>query len=175
MIEIHPNLYVGTQEDYELVVEAHETWCVVHAQAIPYHRLAVTYSPGGTVPGDHPERYVARRGNRLMLNLVDSRDPADIPKEAIDAALVFIHRCLSGGRPVLIHCGFGISRSATIGLLYLLVYTDTLPTESLATAEEAYRRVYPSYRPSLGMRGFLEAHWEEYVRKGMTTVEEMIS
>jgi len=86
MIEIHPNLYVGTQEDYELVVEAHETWCVVHAQAIPYHRLAVTYSPGGAVPGDHPERYVARRGNRLMLNLVDSRDPADIPKEAIDAA-----------------------------------------------------------------------------------------
>lgn len=165
MIEIYPNLYVGTQEDYELVVEAHGTWCVVHAQASPYHALAVTYSPAGMVPGDHPERYAARRGNRLMLNLVDSRDPADIPKEAIDAALVFIHRCLGRGRPVLIHCGFGISRSAAIGLLYLLAYTDSLPTDSLDAAEEAYRRIYPSYRPSRGMRGFLEAHWEEYARE----------
>lgn len=165
MIEIYPNLYIGTQEDYELAVEAHETWCVVHACQSPYHCLAVTYSPVGTVPEDHPERYVARRGNRLMLNLVDSRDPADVPKEAIDAALTFIHRCLGKGRPVLVHCGFGISRSAAIGLLYLAAYTDALPPGSLAGAEAAYRRIYPPYRPSRGMRGFLEAHWDEYARK----------
>ena len=50
----------------------------------PYHCLAVTHSPLGTVPPDHLEHLVARRGNRLMLNLVDSRNPADMPKEAID-------------------------------------------------------------------------------------------
>ncbi|NLA31723.1 MAG: dual specificity protein phosphatase family protein [Methanomicrobiales archaeon] len=164
MIEIYQNLYIGTQEDYELMVEAHETWCVVHAQASPYHCLAVTYSPVGTVPEGHPERYVARRGNRLMLNLIDARDPEDVPKEAIDAALTFIHRCLMRGRPVLVHCGFGISRSAAIGLLYLAVYTDTLPHESLADAEAAFRRIYPLYQPGRGMRGFLKEHWEEYTQ-----------
>lgn len=100
-----------------------------------------------------------------MLNLVDSRNPADIPKEAIDAALAFIDRCLSAGRPVLVHCGFGVSRSAAIGLLYLAAYTDALPTESLAEAEAAYRRIYPPYKPGRGMRGFLEAHWDEYSRR----------
>jgi hypothetical protein len=165
MIEIYQNLYVGTQEDYEVTVETHETWCVVHACRSPYHCLAVTYSPVGTVPPDHPERLVARRGNRLMLNLVDTKDPADVPKEAIDAALSFIDRCLAAGRPVLVHCGFGVSRSASIGLLYLAAYTDALPTESLAAAEEAYRRIYPPYKPGRGFRGFMEAHWEEYTKK----------
>jgi protein-tyrosine phosphatase len=101
-----------------------------------------------------------------MLNLVDSRDPADIPKEAIDAALDFIHRCLHKGRPVLVHCGFGVSRSAAIGLLYLAAYTDVLPRGSLAEAEEAYRRIYPPYKPGRGIRGFMEAHWDEYTGGG---------
>ena len=166
MIEIYPYLYIGSQEDYEVVVEAHDTWCVVHACRNPYHCLAVTYSPLGTVPADHPEHLVARRGNRLMLNLVDSRDPADIPKEAIDAALDFIHRCLPKGRPVLVHCGFGVSRSAAIGLLYLAAYTDVLPRGSLAEAEEAYRRIYPPYMPGRGIRGFMEAHWDDYAGRG---------
>lgn len=165
MIEIYQNLYIGTQEDYEVAVEAHETWCVVHACRSPYHCLAVTYSPLGTVPPDHPEHLVARRGNRLMLNLVDSTDPAEVPKEAIDAALAFIHRCLGEGRQVLVHCGFGVSRSASIGLLYLVAYTGVLPTESLAGAEAVYRQIYPPYRPGRGMRGFMEAHWDEYTRE----------
>ncbi|NMA88202.1 MAG: dual specificity protein phosphatase family protein, partial [Methanoculleus bourgensis] len=67
--------------------------------------------------------------------------------------------------PVLVHCGFGISRSAAIGLLYLATYTDVLPPGNLADAEAAYRRIYPPYRPSRGMRGFLEAHWDDYARK----------
>jgi hypothetical protein len=58
MIEIYQNLYIGTQEDYEVAVEAHETWCVVHACRSPYHCLAVTYSPLGMVPPDHPEHLV---------------------------------------------------------------------------------------------------------------------
>ncbi|HOI12573.1 MAG TPA: dual specificity protein phosphatase family protein [Methanoculleus sp.] len=165
MIEIYQNLYIGTQEDYEVTVEAHETWCVVHACRSPYHCLAVTYSPLGMVPPDHPEYLVARRGNRLMLNLVDTRDPEDVPKEAVDAALAFIDRCLSEGRQVLVHCGFGISRSAAIGLLYLAAYTDALPTGSLAEAEEVFRKIYPPYRPGRGIRGFLEAHWDEYARR----------
>ena len=165
MIEIYPNLYVGTQEDYEVTVEAHDTWCVVHACRQPYHWRGVTNSPIGTVPKDHPEHLIARRGNRLMLNLVDTRDPEAVPKEAIDAALAFIHRCLGTGRPVLIHCGFGISRSAAIGLLYLAAYTDVLPAGGLADAEEAYRKIYPPYRPGRGIRGFLAAHWDEYAGK----------
>jgi hypothetical protein len=169
MIEIYPNLYIGTQEDYELTVETHDTWCVVHACEGPEYCLAVCSGPFGSVPDDHPERLIARRGNRLMLNLIDSPNPADIPGESIDAALSFIHRCLGNGRPVLVHCGFGVSRSASIGLLYLAAYTDALPKDSLAEAETAFRRIYPLYKPSRGIHGFLEAHWEEYARKRMVS------
>ncbi|WOX58022.1 hypothetical protein [Methanoculleus receptaculi] len=47
---IYPNLYIGSQEDYEVVVEAHETWCAVAC-------LAVTHSSLDTVP---PSRRITR-------------------------------------------------------------------------------------------------------------------
>jgi predicted protein tyrosine phosphatase len=135
----------------------------------PYHCLAVTHSPLGTVPPDHLEHLVARRGNRLMLNPVDSRNPADIPKEAIDAALDFVHRCLQEGRPVLVHCGFRVSRSAAIGLLYLVAYTDVLPRVSLAEADEAHRRIYPLYSPCRRDQGVYGGAPGRLCRKGATT------
>jgi len=104
-----------------------------------------------------------------MLNLVDSRNPADIPKEAIDAALDFVHRYLQEGRSVLVHCGFGVSRPAAIGLLYPVAYTDVLPRGSLAEAEEAYRRISPPYRPGRGIRGFMEAHRDDYAGRKVAT------
>jgi protein-tyrosine phosphatase len=35
-----------------------------------------------------------------------------------------IHNCLQNGEPVLVHCAFGIQRSATIIVCYLIKYYD---------------------------------------------------
>jgi hypothetical protein len=161
MVEIWPGLHVGNELDYENNVQHQEGWSVVHACKEPYHREALGYRTR-RVPDAHPESLVARRGERLMLNLVDMTDPAYIPKEAIDAALDFIHEALGAGRRVLLHCNLGSSRSPTIALLYLLSRTHRFPTQTFDEAEVEFRVLYPSYAPALGMHEFARLHFEHY-------------
>ena len=163
MIEIHPGLFIGNADDYELFVKHQDGWDVIHACKEPYHRVALGYKSKGA-PVNHPEYLIARRGHRLILNLVDAPNPAYIPKEIIDAALEFIDQGLRAQRRVLAHCNLGESRSPIIGLLYLAAFTDRLPT-SYHEAETAFRAIYPLYNPGAGMRGFLQANWEFYRKR----------
>jgi Dual specificity phosphatase, catalytic domain. len=161
MIEIHPNLFIGNEYDYESRVRNEPGWCVVHACKEPYHREALGYS-GKAAPKNHPKYLIARRGNRLILNLVDAPDPAFIPNEIIDAALEFISTSLHAGNRVLVHCNEGCSRSAGIGLLYLAKNTDNVPKDNFLAAEAVFRSIYPPYTPKSGMRGFMMSNWCNY-------------
>jgi len=163
LIEIHPNLYVGHQGDYEYQVKGQDGWAVVHACKEPYHRQLLGYTGRGA-PKDHPEYFYAERGNRLYLNLVDAPNPAYIPKEIIDKAITFIHEKLSEGLKVLVHCNQGESRGPGIGFLYLLSHTEALPKTSIEEALAAFRKIYPAFRPSGGISGFIAAHWREYTQ-----------
>jgi len=162
MIEIYPNLFIGNQNDYETKVRHESGWSVVHACKEPYHRQALGYRTKAA-PKNHPEYLIAKRGNHLILNLVDADNPAYIPQEIIDAALEFIFEHLGSGDRVLVHCNEGCSRSAGIGLLYLVKFTDRLPKRTLSEAEEVYRSIYPPYNPKNGMRGFMLGNWREYI------------
>ena len=139
-------------------------WWVVHACKEPYHRQLLGYKTR-SAPKDHPEYLVANRGTRLFLNLVDANDPAFFPKPIFDAALAFIERALKSNDRILIHCNQGESRGPGIGLLYLASHTDALPHSTMIDAENAFKALYPDYRPKEGMRGFLQAHWQEYVHQ----------
>ena len=162
MIEIYPNLFVGTQDDYERTVKSQPGWWVVHACKEPYHRQLLGYTGRGA-PKEHPEYLLARRDKRLFLNLVDVEDPAYVAKEIIDAALGFISEGLKSGGKVLVHCNLGESRGPSIGLLYLAAHTDKLPKTGLSDAEIAFLKIYPMYSPKRGIREFLRMNWGRYV------------
>jgi predicted protein tyrosine phosphatase len=161
MIEVYPNLFVGNEQDYESDVANQDGWAVVHACKEPYHRQALGYSGRGA-PKHHPEYLVARRGNRLILNIVDADNPAFFAPEMINAALDFIEQALARGQKVLVHCNQGQSRSPSIALLYMASRLDALPTSSLETAEREFRTLYPDYAPKSGIRGYLAQNWERY-------------
>lgn len=161
MIEIYTNLWIGTEHDFEVNVKGKPGWSIVHACKEPYHRQLLGYTGRGA-PKDHPEYLMARRGNRLYLNLVDVENPAFFDKRIIDAALEFILEELQNKQNVLVHCNLGESRSPSIGLLYLAIYTDKLP-KTFSEAEVEFKKVYPNYRPGNGIRGFLEIHWNKYL------------
>ena len=161
MIEIHSNLYVGHQGDYEYQVKGQDGWAVVYACKEPYHRQLLSYTTRGA-PKDHPDYFFAERGNRLYLNLVDTPDPAYIPKEIIDRAIEFIYEKLAEGLKVLVHCNQGESRSPGIGFLYLVRHSDTLPKTCLDDALTKFRQIYSAFYPSGGISGFIATHWEEY-------------
>ena len=156
MIEVAPKLFVGSQDDYEDMRHDCADWFIVHAAKEPYHRLALGYT-GRAAPRDHPEYLIARRDNRLMLNLIDAADPAYIPRTIIEAALAFIAEAHSDCKPVLVHCNQGHSRAPSIAMMYLAPELDA----DFATAQEMFKAIYPEYEPAEGIRKFAEQHWAE--------------
>lgn len=161
MIEVHRNLFVGSESDFENSVRFESNWAVVHACKEPYHRKELGYSGRGA-PKDHPEYLIARRGSRLILNLVDVDNPAYIAKEIMDVALSFIDENLQTNIRVLVHCNQGMSRSAGIALLFL-AQNGLIAQSEFSEAEEEFKRLYPPCNLSLGIRGFLIQNWHVYM------------
>lgn len=163
MVEIHPKLFVGNQDDYEHNVRFQRGWRIVHACREPYHREALGYR-GRSAPEDNPEYLVAVRGDRLILNLIDADDPAYIPKEIMDRSLAFIEKSLGDRCRVLVHCNQGLSRGPSIGLLYLAAVTDRFRGVDHGDAHDRFLELYPDYYPRAGVRGFLASNWSAYCR-----------
>ena len=161
MKEIHDNIFIGPQKDYERLIAGQADWYVLHATKEPYHRAAVQYEGADPNP-NHPEYLVARRGKRMMLNLIDAPVEVDIPKTIFDRALGFVSEGLANHHKVLIHCTEGVSRSATIGLLYLKMHTQKIIATSVEDALKEYDKIYPPFNPGKAMVYFLKQHWEEY-------------
>lgn len=162
MIEVTKNLFVGDQSAYEDKVRFSDEWCVVHACKEPYHRQVLGYSGRGA-PKSHPEYLVAVRGNRLILNMVDVDNPEYIPKEIMDAAVLFIYQSMKAGKQVLVHCNQGMSRSAGIALLFL-AKQGLIAQTSFVEAEQQFRALYPPCDMAMGIRGFLMKNWDSYIQ-----------
>ena len=79
-----------------------------------------------------------------------------------DGALTFIHAAVLAGSPVLIHCTQGVSRSASIGMLYLSHHTDRIQTDDYAQAAEIYSHIYPPFSLGKAIRYFLNSHGGAY-------------
>lgn len=163
------SLFVGNQEDEKAITNPDE-WAIIHAAKEPYHREALGYT-GRSAPKDHPEYLMAYRPclntlpkNRLILNLVDVEDPKYVHPSIMRAAMWFIDQ----NAHVLVHCNQGASRSPTIAMLYLHSI-GKLPL-IFEAAEAAFKEIYPPYCPGKGMRGFAQAHWEEYRNRGWEKV-----
>jgi hypothetical protein len=161
MIEVAPSLFIGDENDYELAVRHQAGWCIVHACKEPYHRQALGYQGRGA-PKEHPEYLIAKRGNRLILNLVDAPSPAFFSTEIFDVALDFIDDALKAGNNVLVHCNEGFSRGPSVGLLFLAARLKTIPSSTFEEAEAAFIQLYPTYAPKPGVRGFMQLNWERY-------------
>ncbi|OCH85424.1 phosphatases II [Obba rivulosa] len=85
------------------------------------------------------------RGIKHVLIPVEDARTADIARY-FRTALAFIRRALDGGGRVLVHCVWGMSRSATIAAAYLIESRD-MSTEAALRAVRAKREIA---RPNAG-------------------------
>ena len=154
MIEVYPNLHVGSQMD-EAALRAQDGWFVIHACKEPYHRQALGYSGRGA-PRGHHEYLVAQRPGRLILNLIDADNASSVPREIIDTALLAIHENI-GTRRVLVHFNQGASRSK---------FTPTFSGQGLGDALAGFQKLYPPYAPARGMAEFVQQNWGDFVTEG---------
>lgn len=159
-IEIAKDLWVGGDKNVEFLFEAESPHLsVLSAAKDPWHRQMVGYATKSAPEGD--ERLWARRGNHMALNLVDvaalgPKGAFYVPQAVIDKALEFIEERIAAGDQVLVHCNRGRSRAPGIGFIYLRKHGFIGPRDPLDEAIAEFRKVYPEFEPSAGMRRYLE-------------------
>ncbi len=151
MKQIHPNLYVGPHADFQALKDD-PSWSFVRAGFEFYP------NPSGSSEDAPPIRV----DNQLLLFLRDAVVEIDIPRSLYDTALTFIDEQLAAGRKVLIHCSQGVSRSASIGMLYLASRTDTFTGQSFKSAVVRYDEIYPPLNLGVAIKAFLQCNWESY-------------
>jgi hypothetical protein len=160
MIQVHPNLHVGSLHNCSRFPGP-----IIHACKEPCHRKAVGYN--GKLPTDHPSYLSLRKPGNLYLNIIDPPTPLFHLSLFLEA-LAFIDehireednewRRLDSG--LLIHCNQGQSRAPSIALLWLATRTE-MPNASFDQAAYAYKLLDPNYNPGTGIRLFLETDWQE--------------
>lgn len=160
VIEVAPNLFVGSQDD--LPEAEAQGFYIIHAAKEPWHRKALGYAPGKAAPKG-PEYLFTARPMHMALNLIDAADVAYIPTELVESAVASISNMLIHHK-VLIHCNQGKSRAPTLALLYLARYTDALSSD-YGQAMHDFKRLYPEYAPAQGMADYVRLNWANYAHE----------
>uniref|UniRef100_A0A3B4BG69 Dual specificity protein phosphatase n=1 Tax=Periophthalmus magnuspinnatus TaxID=409849 RepID=A0A3B4BG69_9GOBI len=131
--EVWPRLYIGDQQSAE------------NREDLYKHRITHVLNAAHSKRKGQSEIY-----RRLQIEYmgIDARDSCDFDMSAhFQSAADFIHRALSKGGKVLVHCHVGVSRSATLVLAYLMVKQNLTLVEAICAIKEN-RGVIPN-------RGFL--------------------
>ena len=154
LIEVSFGLWVGDDE----VDRVGFAGACVHANKHPCHLSAVGYK--GSLPKDHPEYLVARRGLDLYLNVIDAPLPTLFRLEPFQAALNFIDE-QQRIREVAGHCNQGLSRAPAIAALWLAKRAKVIAGGSWPEAKAAFLKWMPAFSPGAGIDAFLATRWEE--------------
>jgi predicted protein tyrosine phosphatase len=168
MIEVHPRLWVGNDDDAEKVLggvnldtrkNLGTAWSMVSAAKEPYHRALVGYTGRGA-PKEDKEYYHARRGRHLALNWVDVSDASWFRPMELYESFTHINAAQRMDIDCLVHCNQGVSRSPALVLGWLHMYGLGPWDLAFERAEEKFKTIYPPYDPTPGVREFIrEALW----------------
>lgn len=155
MKQISPNVYVGSDEDYEKLKDE-KSWAFLRCCKFGSggHKETLGYDTQAAPEGKN--KYVVKRGNLMALNLLDLHDPHFVPEDAIQAGLYFIRDHVDDNK-VLVACNAGHSRGPTVGLMWLRTI-GRLPM-GFMQAEKVFRDIYPKFDPTQGIEQFARMHW----------------
>ena len=162
MIEVSPNMYVGTVGEAYPILKQQDDWRLVNVANTLHLRLH------GWLKADRRSPYyiIHETPQWISVNWVDSPDPKlfnylNNGINVVKQVLEFIQKSLEEGKKVLITCDQGQSRSPSIALVYLAKVSHTLPDSSFMEASREFLKIYPAYQPATGISGFLTNIWSE--------------
>lgn len=156
MEEIYTNLFIGSKYDCKNFDLA-----VIHA-CKTCHKNILGYK--NKLSPDH-KNYLIYQDNdqNLYLNLVDMTSEL-LPQYTdpiMQIALEFIESHIKE-KAVLIHCDQGMSRSPSIGLLYLAL-NKIIPSDDYISAKKEFEKRYPSFNPGNGITKYLQNNWKKLI------------
>jgi len=159
MIGISENFFVGSK--FDLNQFSLEDDAIVHATQTIHYKIMSWDRKYNKAKKDHPNYIVWENANRLSLNWVDGA--AHLYNwsgpETFIKVLNFIDKWINNRR-VFVLCDLGMSRSPTLGLIYLAKRQKLIPNDSFASARLEFRKIYPMYQPK-GIADYVSQHWDE--------------
>lgn len=155
MTEITKNLYIGNDQDF---FNSNGDMAVIHA-CKTCHQKGVGYH--GNLSSAHPNYLILDINNHLYLNMVDMDKEllSKYTNPIMMSALNFIEKHLSA-EPILIHCNQGVSRSPSIGLVYL-ARENKISNDSYFDAKNSFFEKYPQYAPGRGIELYMQNNWND--------------
>jgi predicted protein tyrosine phosphatase len=156
MYEVHQNLFVGDDTSCQ---RGSSDLAVVHACKHPCHVRAVGYT--GSLPSNHPNYLVLKDDFNLYLNMIDPDKPLFMPP-LFTEFLDFSKNHWQEGRPILVHCNRGESRSPTLAMMFMAKELDIITNNSYQEAAKEFQNIYPSYNPGLGIQTYLRKNWQNF-------------
>jgi len=170
MIELYKNLFVDNDliPCMDLKTIHNLDFAVVHACKHPCHKRLVGYA--SNLSQDHPNYLIAKQEDHLALNIVDLATELDskFTNAIFYESFVFIHKHLTAGRKVLVHCNKAFSRSPSIILAYLS-NRGILVNGSYFLAAESFKQTYPFYNPNTGIALYLKSNWAVLMNINLST------
>ncbi|MCL1902588.1 MAG: hypothetical protein FWG18_03110 [Alphaproteobacteria bacterium] len=160
MKEVHPNLFIGNDADCRACMRDSD-FAIVHA-CKTCHQSALGYTK--SLPQDHTNYLIYETADNLFLNIVDMLNELQ-PKfthPIVCHALDFINRKIKS-KKVLVHCNQGLSRSTSLGMIYL-INNGLLPKESYESAKIEFLKLYPDYMPGNGIELYMKNNWDYLIR-----------
>ena len=156
MTEVHTNLFIGGDTDCDSCV-MNSDFVIVHA-CKTCHQKVLKYK--GSLSPTNPKYLVYEHGLYLYLNMVDMPNEL-LPKftnPIFKCAMSFIDRHIKN-KKVLIHCNFGMSRSPSLGLVYL-ASKGVISNNSFKEAVKEFEELYPKYAPGTGIMLYMKHNWD---------------
>jgi hypothetical protein len=156
MKEIIANLFIGDEDDCRLI-HGQEDWAIIHACKFPCHREALGYKY--KLPQSHPNYLIYKSGFSLYLNMVDMEQELHpiFTNPIMESSIEFIEEHIDT-KKILIHCNQGLSRSPSIGLVYL-VRKGHIKQDDFNKATFDFIKLYPNYSPGKGINLYLYKNW----------------
>lgn len=156
MNEVSKGLFIGRDKDCFALDRGNCQWGVVHACCWPCFYDKV----GGKKEESKLPSFV-EYGLDLYLNL---EDIANLEKSFLFSLILkstsFICRAHCQGLNILVHCNFGQSRSASLGLVYL-AFIREITRRDFSSSHREFNHRYSRYRPSLGLLNFFKNYWDQ--------------
>ena len=109
---------------------------------------------------DLTNRSIYKKDSELFWDLVDSGDTNDFNLDDFKFVIRFMDEKIEEGFDILVHCDFGVSRSASLVFLYLAKRTDYLP-DNFNLALKIFSNEYPKYNPG-GILSFIRDNWGNF-------------
>lgn len=147
----------------DLDITDDQDWAFVHATQSIHYKIFGWNRIINKPNKNHPNYIYYEKDNRISLNWVDGA--AHLYNwsgiETFNKILNFIERW-SSQRKILIHCDQGLSRSPTLGLLYLAKRLKSIKHDCYTNAKHDFVKIYPNYLPG-GIGDYVSQYWDQII------------